>query len=374
MRIMITGGGTGGHTSPAAAVIEELRRRDPRLLLQWVGNKHGMEAQVARRYSVPLRHLPVEGWSRRRSPRMLWTVLKLLWSVIRAWFYLKVFQPQVIFGVGGYASLPAVWAAQRMGVSTVLHEQNKRLGLANRICAARATRLLLSYPDTNGAYPRERAMVTGNPVRAAFLNPPDQASARERLGLDPDTPTVLITGGSQGAHTLNAAMADVMNAFNADTLQFIWGAGKTDVMTARRQAEETPPHVQVHAFIEDMAEACAAADIVVSRAGASTTAELAALGKPSILVPYPHAADNHQEHNARAFEQAGAAIVLLNRDCTGERLATLLRELLASPERLARMGNAAKILAHPTAAEAIAEVILETAHGDADIRTDRSGP
>lgn len=373
MRIMITGGGTGGHTSPALAVIEELRRRDQQLLLQWIGKRGGMEEDVAKKNGVPFRALPVEGWSRKKSPRMLWTLAKLAYSLIRTWFYLKVFQPQAVFGVGGYVSLPALWVAQRAGVKTVLHEQNKRLGLANRLCAAKVTRLLLSFPETEGDYPRDRAVLVGNPVRRAFLHPPETRAARASLGLAENITTLLVVGGSQGAHTLNEATAALLHAFKPDELQIIWSAGKNGVARAREQAEGTPVQPHIHAFIEDMATTCAAADIVVSRSGASMTAELAAMGKPAILVPYPHAADNHQEHNARAFEEAGAALVLLDQECTGERLEPMLRKLIQEPARLKAMGEAARSLARPFAAEEIAEIIMEMVYEPA-VGSKRNGP
>jgi len=369
---MITGGGTGGHTSPALAVIEELRRRDPRLLLQWIGKRGGMEEDVARRNGVPFRPLPVEGWSRRKSPRLVWTLVKLAYSMLRAWFYLKVFQPQAIFGVGGYVSLPALWVGQRTGIKTVLHEQNKKLGLSNRLCAPKATRLLLSFPETEGAYPRDRAILVGNPVRRAFLHPPEREAARARLGLAPDIPTVLVVGGSQGAHTLNEATAELLHLFKPGELQIIWSAGKAEAAFARQKAEGAPLQPQIHPFIEDMATTCAAADVVVSRSGASMTAELAAMGKACILVPYPHAADNHQEHNARAFEQAGAGLVLLDHDCSGARLEAILRDLLADHGRLKAMGEAAKSLARPFAAEEIAEIIMELVYEDGDKQSTRN--
>ena len=363
MKIVITGGGTGGHTSPAVAVIEELKRRDPQLLLQWIGKKNSMEERVAAQHHVPFRSVPVEGWTRTKSPRILITGLKLAWSVFRVWFYLRVFRPQVVFGVGGYVSLPAIWVAQRMGIHTVMHEQNKRLGLANRICASRASRLLLSYPDTVGNFPEEKALVVGNPVRAAFMNPKDKNQAKEELGFRPDVPLVLVIGGSQGAHTINEAMATVVHTLGSEEAQFIWGAGKSEAIQMRLRAEEATTKTEVHAFIDDMATACAAADLIVSRAGASTTAELAVLQKPAILIPYPHAADNHQEHNARAFEKAGAAVVLLDEDCNGESLSDLLRRLIKDDTALETMGKAAKSLAKPMATETIAETIIELVHG-----------
>ncbi len=358
MRIMITGGGTGGHTSPAVAILEELRRRDPRLLALWIGHSGGIEERVAQNAGVPFRGLPVEGWPRRKTPRMAWTLVKLAWSGFRAATWLWRFRPQAVIGVGGYVSLPLVWAAQRLGFPTFLHEQNKRLGMANRLCAARATRLFLSYPDTIGNYPAARASVVGNPVRSGFINPPDQRAARLRFGLDPGLPVVLVTGGSQGARTLNRAVLGMAANCGPGEIQIIWMTGRPDAAEMQEKAAPWKEWVQVHPFIEDMPAACAAADLIISRAGASGTAEIAVLGKPSVLVPFPFATDNHQEHNARAFVDAGAAVLLLDSECDSARLETVVRELLADPIRLEAMGQAAKTLAKPMAAETVVEQII----------------
>ena len=363
MRVMITGGGTGGHTSPAVAIVEELRRRDPRLLIRWVGRSGGMEETVSRNADVPFRGVPVEGWPRRKTPRMAWTLAKLAWCVFRCALMLRAFRPRAVVGVGGYVSLPLVWAAQRMGIPTFLHEQNKRLGMANRLCAARATRLFLSYPDTIGNFPAGRARVVGNPVRSGFISVPPREEALARFGLTPGVPVVLSCGGSQGARTLNRALSELVGRFTPGELQFLWMTGKSDAPAARETAAKAGPHVHVFPFIEDMPAACAAADVIVSRAGASSTAEIAVLGKPSILVPYPFATDNHQEHNARAFEEAGAAVLVRDADCTADRLEALLRGLLADPDRRATMGAAAVTLAHPLAAETIVEQIIADVYG-----------
>lgn len=358
MRILIAGGGTGGHTSPAVAMVEELQKRDPRLAVQWIGRRGNIEERVCRNLSIPFRSVPVEGWPRRKRLRKAWAMAKLGYSVARCLVYLRRFRPQVAIGVGGYVSLPALYAAQRLGIPTILHEQNKRLGMANALLAPRAARILLSYPDTVGDYPKEHARVVGNPVRAGFIAPPDPAEARTRFSLDPDVPVVLVTGGSQGARTLNSALKDAITQFGAGEIQFIWMTGQSDSADARKAAEAAKARVAVFAFIDDMPAACAAADLVVGRSGASSTAELAVLGKPSILVPYPHATDNHQEANARAFLDAGAAVLLLDDECTGERLASEMRGLLSDRARLERMARAAQMLAKPGAAEAIAEEIL----------------
>jgi UDP-N-acetylglucosamine--N-acetylmuramyl-(pentapeptide) pyrophosphoryl-undecaprenol N-acetylglucosamine transferase len=239
--------------------------------------------------------------------------------------------------------------------------------LANRICASKAVALLLSFPDTQGDYPREKSRVVGNPVRSAFLSPPSTTEARERFSLNATLPTVLVMGGSQGAHSINQAMANMAHLFKENEIQFIWATGQSEALWARNAVNEAPITVQVHAFIEDMATACAASDMVVSRAGASSTAELAAMGKPSILVPYPHAADNHQEHNARAFEQTGAAVVLLDKECTGDALSSIIKELLSQPLRLQNMSQAAFSLAKLSAAEEIAETIVRRVWGTEEV-------
>ena len=358
MRVMITGGGTGGHTSPATAILEELRRRDSRLLALWVGHSGGIEERVAKKVGVPFRGLPVEGWPRRKTPRMAWTLLKLAWSGFRSATWLWRFRPQAVIGVGGYVSLPLVWAAQRFGFPTFLHEQNKRLGMANRLCAARATRIFLSYPDTIGDYPAERAVVVGNPVRSGFISPPDQKEARRKFGLDPNLPVVLVSGGSQGARTLNRAVLGMAGNFGPGAVQFLWMTGRPDCAEMQEKAAPWKEWVQVHPFIEDMPAACAAADLIVSRAGASSAAEIAVLGKPAVLVPFPFATDNHQEHNARAFVDAGAAVLLLDKECDAAGLEAVVRELLADPVRLETMGQASRMLAKPMAAETVVEEII----------------
>jgi len=366
MRVMITGGGTGGHTSPAVAIIEELHKRDPRLLVQWVGRRGAIEERVSGAAGVPFRSVPVEGWPRGRSLRKVWSMAKLGLGIARALVYIKRFEPQVVVGVGGYVCIPLCYAAQKLGVPVVLHEQNKRLGMANRLLAPKAARLLLSYPDTVGEYPREKAMVVGNPVRAGFMNPPGRAEARARFNLDPEAPVVLVTGGSQGARSVNAAVADAATRLEPGSAQILWMTGRADIEMGKAAAQQAGVRVEAVPFIDDMPAACAAADLMVCRSGASSTAEIAMMGKPSILIPYPHATDNHQEQNARAFADAGAAVLLLDGECTGERLTGLIRECLGDAQRLRAMGKAASGLARPGAAEAIVEEILMLAFSEAE--------
>lgn len=364
MRLVITGGGTGGHTSPAVAVYEELLRRDPRLNVLWIGRAGAIEHRICAKLNIPFRSLPVEGWPRKKLLRRGIVVLKLAWSMVRAWVYLRNFAPDVVFGVGGYVSLPAMYVAPRIGIPCVLHEQNRLMGMTNRIAAQRAARIFLSFPETSGEYPKDRAVVVGNPVRTAFANPPDRKEACGRFGLDPEIPVLLISGGSQGARSINNVVGKGLSLFPNGEVQIIWMTGMADAARAREEAQGAPISVQVHGFIEDMAAALAAADLVVTRSGASTTAELAVMHKPSILIPYPHATDNHQEHNAIAFSEAGAAIVLNDADLTPEKLVGEIRGLLRDPARLAAMSHAAATLARPGAADMIAAEILALAFSE----------
>lgn len=367
MRIMITGGGTAGHTSPAVAVIEELQTRDPRLALQWVGRRGAVEERVAQLHTIPFRAVPVSGWPRKGVFRRAWVVAQLAIALALAFVYIRRFRPQAVLAVGGYVSVPLALVAQRLGIPTILHEQNRSMGLANRLLAKRATRILLSFEDTAGNFPSDRAKLTGNPVRKGFQAPPSKEEARARLDLDPQTPVVVVTGGSQGARTINTALKHVLEHLAPDSAQIIWLAGRAGAESARTVAESSAANVRVHAFVDEMADVCAAADCIISRAGASSTAEIAVLGRPSILIPFPAATDNHQEHNARALESAGAAVVLLDHECTGERLLETLTGLLSDPAKLDAMAAAAKTVARPAAADAIAEEIFSVVfpHGEA---------
>lgn len=358
MRILVSGGGTGGHTSPAVAIVQELRKRDPRLRVLWLGRRGGIEARVAAANDIPFRAVPAAGWPRRASLRRLWTLIVMGFGVVRAGMIVLAFRPQLAVGTGGYVSLPVLWAAQRLGVPTVLHEQNKRLGLANRLLARRAAMLFLSYPDTLGAELSPRTRLSGNPVRAGFLDPPEPEAARRRFDLDPRLPTVLVCGGSQGAQSINRAVADLLAEVAPDEAQFLWMSGAMGFEAARAAALRARARTAVLAFIDDMPAACAAADVIVSRAGASTAAEIAVMGKPAILVPYPHATDAHQDANARAFVEAGAAVMLEDAELNAATLGEALRGLLRDPARRESMGQAARRLGSPLAGETIALEIL----------------
>lgn len=376
MRIMITGGGTGGHTSPALAVYDELCRRDPRLRVQWVGCSGRIEERICQQRGIPFRGIPVEGWPRKSRIRKVWTAAKLLAGMARSFILLRAFRPQVVFGVGGYVSLPLMLVAQRLGIPTVIHEQNRRLGMANQMLSERATKIYLSFPDTKGDFPQDRAEVVGNPVRPEFTSPPAREDALRTFECVPDRPVVLVFGGSQGARTINDAVEQRLDDWLEAGIQLIWAAGKADFDALRGRIGDRPG-LRLYPYLDDMAAACVAADLVVARAGASTTAELAVLGKPCLLIPYPHATDNHQAQNAAAFEEADAGRILEDILCTGDELLKEVRAMLSNDIELAQMAENARGLARPVAADTIVEGIMTLIFGpagDPDATTARESP
>lgn len=356
MRVLIAGGGTGGHTSPASAIIEELRQRDPGVELLWVGKAGAIEERVAAANGVAFQAIPAVGWPRGSRPRQVLAALRFLRAIVAAARVVRRFRPDALVGVGGYVSLPPLLAAQLLRLPTFIHEQNRRLGMANRILGKRATRIFLSYESTIGGYPEERALVTGNPVRAAFATPPSRAQAKARLGLSEDTLLVLVVGGSQGAQSVNAAIAALLQAPPMERVRLLWMTGRHGVEDARAAAAASPWDVEVAQFIEDMATTCAASDLIISRAGASSTAEIAAVGRASILVPYPYATDDHQTRNAEVFVETGAALLVPDARCV-ETIPRLVPELLSDTARREKMEQAATTLARPHAAETIVDAM-----------------
>lgn len=363
MRVVIAGGGTGGHTSPALAIVEELRARDPQLDLRWIGRRGSIEERVSETAAVPFRRVHVRGWPRAGLFGRIRAAGLLAIATTRCALYLIRYRPHVVIGVGGFVSLPTMLAAQYLGFRTVIHEQNKRLGLANRLAAKKAKLFLASYPDTQGAYPRDRERVTGNPVRRGFLQPPTREEARQGLELSEGERVVLVVGGSQGAASLNGAVGEMLPHLGENELRLMWMTGNSAAASAREKAEAAACPVTVYPFIDDMVAAMAASDLIVTRAGASSTAELACVGRAGIFVPFPHATDDHQTENARAFVEAGAALLLEDSQCTGQQLLTLVRDLLNDDARLDAMEEAARGLARPGAAETIVDLLLELVYG-----------
>jgi UDP-N-acetylglucosamine--N-acetylmuramyl-(pentapeptide) pyrophosphoryl-undecaprenol N-acetylglucosamine transferase len=358
VRIVISGGGTGGHLFPALAVHDALRARRPDVHALFVGAAGGVEATILPRRGHAFRGLKAPQVSGTGLRRRLSAALRLPGTISQARRILREFRPQVVFGVGGYASVPTMLAAVTTGVPRVIHEQNAIPGLANRTLGGMASAVAVSFADTVRFFPARRTHVTGNPVRAE-IRAGDPRIARERLGLAAEAFTVLIFGGSQGAHRLNRAILEALSELvraGAD-LQFVHATGARDLEEVRRGYQASGARARVEPFIDDMALAYQAADFVICRAGAGTVFELAAVGKPALLVPFPFAANDHQRLNAEAAVQAGAAWILLDEYCDGPRIVASVRAAREKPDQLGEMAQRARSMARPDAADRIVDLL-----------------
>jgi UDP-N-acetylglucosamine--N-acetylmuramyl-(pentapeptide) pyrophosphoryl-undecaprenol N-acetylglucosamine transferase len=360
LRVLIAGGGTGGHLMPALALADALTVRGVEVVL--VGARRGIEVDVLPRYPYRYHLLPAEPLYRGAWWRNLrWAVLGPA-LLRKAAQLLRTERPTAVVGTGGYAAGPIVWYAARRGVPTVLQEQNAFPGITTRLLARRARQVHLGFPEARSRLhvgPRTEVFALGNPIRTP--SSPDRNAARAHLGVDPARPTVLVFGGSQGARALNDALAQALTRGLLERWNVLWGTGRAHAQAFAPFA--VPGKVVVRGFFDPIDEAYRASDLVVSRAGAMTVAELCALGRPSVLVPYPRAAADHQAYNASALAQAGAAVVLPEPELTPESLAHAIGSVLDDPTRLASLSASARARGHPDAAREIASRISTLLEG-----------
>jgi len=350
IHIVIAGGGTGGHLFPALAVADELRSRHPGARITFVGSRRGLEARLVPQAGYPLRLLRLGGIKGRSLLQRAVAVVAAAVAVLRCGAWMVRCRPALVIGAGGYASGPAVLAASGLRVPTLILEQNHFPGATNRWLAPRVSAVCV---PSEAAYGRigGRRFVTGNPVRAAF----------GRIGQPPEGPPLrlLVFGGSRGARSINTAIARALPALSRfePTPYIVHQTGPDDLERVRSAYGAYPAgRYEVHAFLDDMPERLAAANLVICRAGATTVAELSAAGRPSILVPFPHAADDHQTHNARALEEAGAALMVADGQLDAEVLVERIQALARRPERLHEMAEAARSLARLDAAGRIVDL------------------
>lgn len=355
MRLMIAGGGTGGHLFPGVAVAEELRARDPQAAIRFVGTAKGIEARVLPELGEDLALIEVSGLKTvgaLGAIKGLFRLPKALWQARRL---VKQFKPDAVVGVGGYASGPIVLMARLRGVPTAICEQNSIPGLTNKILGKFARAIFLSFDESKRFFKPTKIVMSGNPVRRGLLQKLLEAPAREAT----DTINILVSGGSLGAVAVNELAAKALSVVAKEkALSIVHQTGEKGLDATKAIYAEAGVPAECSAFIKDMAAAYHRADLIIGRAGATTVAELAIAGKPAIFIPYPHAADDHQTINAREMELAGAALSFKQSDLTAEKLADALRPLLASTKR-AEMAAAMKALAKPRAAAAVVDWCIE---------------
>jgi len=362
MNVLIAGGGTGGHLMPALALAQVLREARPDINPVLVGAVRGIDGQVLERYPYRYHLLPFEPLYRRAWWRNLrWpVVLARVWRATGR--LLDAEQPAIVIGTGGYVAGPVLWRAERRGIPTAVQEQNAFPGLTTRRLARRVRQIHLGFPEAAGRLvigPRTEVFSLGNPiVRPQFG---DRGAARRELGLDPTQRCVLIFGGSQGARALNDAVAGALDRDRLRGVSLLWGTGTAHEAHLARYA--AAGRVVVRGFFDPIAPAYRAADLVICRAGAMTVAELCAWGKPSVLVPLPSAAADHQTYNARALANAGAAVHLPERDLGPDSLARIITDLLGDASRMGGLATHALERGRPNAAREIVSKILTLAAG-----------
>lgn len=364
LRVIVSGGGTGGHIFPAVSIANAIKKQHPEAEILFVGAEGRMEMQRVPAAGYKILGLPVRGLIRPLwSPKNVGVMLDFLKSKKMVKDIIKDFKPQVAVGVGGYASAPTLNAAYAMGIPCLIQEQNSYAGVTNKSLAKKAQKVCVAYSGMERFFPVDKIIMTGNPVRQNLLDTKmTKEEARSSFGLDPDKKTVLMIGGSLGARTMNESVLKHLDEIRNSDVQFIWQTGKyysQDIAEALTQKEDVP-NMKVMDFIGSMDNAYAAADIVVSRAGASSISELCLLGKPCILVPSPNVAEDHQTKNALALSTKDAAIFIADKEARDMLIATVLRTIEDDAKLTSLSANVKKLAFH-NSADVIAEEVYKLA-------------
>jgi UDP-N-acetylglucosamine--N-acetylmuramyl-(pentapeptide) pyrophosphoryl-undecaprenol N-acetylglucosamine transferase len=360
-RVVISGGGSGGHILPALAIADEIKKRYPACDILFVGALGKMEMDKVPAAGYRIEGLPITGLQRSfRNTSNLRFPFKLLASLIKAGRIVRSFRPEAAVGVGGFASGPLLFRASLAGIPTLIQEQNSFPGITNRLLARRVDRICAGFPGLERWFPADRIVLTGNPVRGAVTAAADRAAALEAWGLRADRPVLAVLGGSLGAATMNAAVRRGVEEgrFGGEGMQVIWQCGARFEAASRDwlAAQGNPAGVVCRGFVDRMDQVYAAADAVAARAGAMTLAELAIVGKPCVLVPSPSVAEDHQTRNARALVDLGGALLIEDSQAPA-RLAAAAAELLADPQRCAAMAAALRGSARPDAAARVVDAL-----------------
>ncbi|MBO5750105.1 MAG: undecaprenyldiphospho-muramoylpentapeptide beta-N-acetylglucosaminyltransferase [Bacteroidaceae bacterium] len=364
LRVIVSGGGTGGHIFPAVSIANAIKKQHPEAEILFVGAERRMEMQRVPAAGYKILGLPVRGLIRPLwSPKNILVMLDFLKSKKMVKNIIRDFKPQVAVGVGGYASAPTLNAAYAMGIPCLIQEQNSYAGVTNKSLGKKAQKVCVAYSGMERFFPADKIIMTGNPVRQNLLETKmTKEGARLSFGLEPNKKTVLVIGGSLGAKTMNESVLKHLDEIRKSDAQFIWQTGKyysQDIAEALTQKEDVP-NMKVMDFIGSMDNAYAAADIVVSRAGASSISELCLLGKPCILVPSPNVAEDHQTKNALALSTKDAAIFIADKDAKDALITTVLRTI-EDDAKLASLSENVKKLAFHNSADVIAEEVYKLA-------------
>lgn len=363
MKVLISGGGTGGHIFPALSIANAIRRRQPDAEILFVGALGRMEMERVPAAGYDIEGLPVAGFDRKRLWRNFGVLWKLWKSMRKARRIVRDFRPDIAIGVGGYASGPVLKQAQKHGIPTLIQEQISYPGVTNKLLAHKAKAICVAYEGLERYFPADKIIMTGNPVRKDLEECPlSQREAKRELGFDPDRPLVLSVGGSLGARTVNEAIAASLATLRDKGVQLLWQTGRYGADRFQGIAKDYD-NVQATTFITRMDLAYKAADLVVSRAGAGTISELQILGKPVILIPSPNVSEDHQRHNAEALSTRGAAVMILDKDAV-RQLSESIVSLIDNPEAREDLSARISRMAMRDADDKIVDLIVKAVGND----------
>jgi UDP-N-acetylglucosamine--N-acetylmuramyl-(pentapeptide) pyrophosphoryl-undecaprenol N-acetylglucosamine transferase len=360
MKAIISGGGTGGHIFPAISIAEQLKKVVPNIEILFVGAIGRMEMEKVPQAGYKIIGLPISGFQRKFSLKNITTLINIFKSLRQAKKIIKDFKPDIAIGVGGYASGPMLYAAQKKGIPTVIQEQNSYAGITNKILAKRVQKVCVAYDGMERFFKPKTIVKTGNPVRPQIQNIKcNKAEAYEHFGLNPDLKTILVVGGSLGARTVNQSVIASLDFIKENNIQVLWQTGKIYYEDAKQKAQGYND-VIVLDFIKQMDFAFTVADVIISRAGAGTISELCIVGKPCVFVPSPNVSEDHQTKNAQALVNKNAAIMIADNDSVNQLFVTSIA-LLNNETQMQELAKNIQSLAIPNSAELIVNQILDIA-------------
>ncbi|MDF0725277.1 undecaprenyldiphospho-muramoylpentapeptide beta-N-acetylglucosaminyltransferase [Cytobacillus sp. S13-E01] len=345
MKIAISGGGTGGHIYPALALIKEIKKLNSNAEFLYIGTENGLENTIVKRENISFKSIEITGFKRKISLDNVKTVMRFLKGVSVSKRYLKEFKPDVVIGTGGYVCGPVVYAASKLHIPTIIHEQNSVPGLTNKFLSRYVDKVAICFEEARHYFPNNKVVLTGNP-RASEVVGKNGIIGRESVGLSNTKRSVLIVGGSRGARPINDAFLDILTEIGKKDYQVLYVTGEVHYENVIQKVNEVgnPENVIIKPFIHNMPEVLSGVDLIVARAGATTLAEITAIGLPSILIPSPYVTNNHQEKNARALSDNGAAILRLEKEMNGDKLLSDIDSVLLDNKELERMKEASEKL------------------------------
>lgn len=343
MRVLVTGGGTGGHIYPAVSLVNYIKEKHPEAEFLYVGTKKGLESKIVPDKGIPFKSIEIQGFKRSLSLENVKTVYKFVKGIAAAKKIIRDFQPDIVMGTGGYVCGPVVYAAHKLHIPTIIHEQNSVAGVTNKFLARYVDKIGIAFAEAAASFPEDKVVLVGNP-RAQEVAGIETSDILSDYQLDPGKPTVLIFGGSRGALKINQAMTESLPLLADKPYQVLYGSGDVYFDTVQTALAALPamPHVKIVPYIKNMERVMVNVDLVAGRAGATSLAEFTALGLPAVLIPSPNVTNDHQTKNAMSLVNKGAAVIIKDAELTGEKLVNAIDGIMADPKRRQQMAQASR--------------------------------